>query len=216
MVDETNSGGASTGAAAGTTPPADPGKTQDPPDGGDSGDWFEKLPPEAQDEVKKLRSEAAYRRKTAKEAEAKAAQLQAKIEAEEAEKLKKQGEYQKLYEGEQEKYKGLQARLVEQEMKIHAQKAGIIDLEVAKLIPTDSVRINESGEIVGAEEAVANFKQVRAHLFQNPAAAAAPPPPKTTSAGNEPPKPGPAATAKSVLELSDAEYKKQKASWLRS
>lgn len=202
-------------AAGGTAPPPEPKK--DPGTSGgakaDDDSWLDQLPEERKEYVKKLRSEAAYRRKTATEAESKLSELQAKIDQAEQDKLKEQGEFKKLYEGEQQKLAALHKQLLRQEIKVQAQKEGLIDLDLAELISGESVKINEAGQVAGAETAVSAFKALKPHLFQAPASAA--PAPRSTSAGNEPPVRAPGEN-KRVTDLSPEEYKKSKAEFLKS
>lgn len=210
-----------TDPAAVTTPPAAPPAPKDPPapppaKPAENESWIEALPEEQKAYLKQLRSEASYRRKAHTEAEAKAAELQAKFDEAEKAKLEEQGKFKELYEGSQKKLDDLNKRLIRQEIKVHAQKEGLIDLDVAELIVADKVTLSTDGKIVGAEEAVASFKTAKPNLFQAMVAAAgAPPGAKPTGSGITPPV---STTGKQfdARSLSKEDYEKEKKTFIRS
>ncbi|MBY0548711.1 MAG: hypothetical protein K2W95_15685 [Candidatus Obscuribacterales bacterium] len=197
------------------TPPAPVPQTPPPAKPAENDSWVEALPEEQKAYIKQLRSEAAHRRKAATEAETKASELQAKIDAVEKAKLEEQGEFKKLYEGEQQKLQELNKRLIRQEIKVHAQKEGLIDLDVADLIVADKVTLTADGKIVGAEEAVASFKTAKPNLFQAMVAAAGAPAAKPTGSGITPPV---STTGKQfdARSLSKEDYEKEKKAFIRS
>lgn len=146
----------------------------------ESDKWIETLDKDSQDYVKKLRSEAAYRRKSYDEADKKAKELEAELnsykqkETEAAEaKMREDGKHKELLEKREQELSGLKDNLRRQEVRIQAVKAGIIDEDVANLIPMDKVSFDSAGKIVGAEEAVNAYKSEKANLFKDLTAAAA-------------------------------------------
>lgn len=131
-----------TGEPAGTSPPS--GGQNTPPPQTFSAEY-----------VRELRHENAGYRLRATEAEKKAAEAaeSAKKAAEEAEGRAKKAE------------EAAQARIIRAEMKAHAIKAGIVDLDGLALADLSQVKINEQGEVTGADEAIAALKKAKPYLF---------------------------------------------------
>ena len=74
-------------------------------------------------------------------------------------------------------------RLIQAELKNHAIRAGIIDLDCLRLIDASSMSLDDQGNVPDAQEAVARLKRDKAWLFANPnssqpAPAPAPAPPR--------------------------------------
>jgi hypothetical protein len=78
-------------------------------------------------------------------------------------------------------------RLVQAELKSHAIRAGIIDVDCLRLLDTSDLKLDDDGNIPDAAGALARMKRDKPWLFGNPntshpAAAPAAEPPKTKSA----------------------------------
>lgn len=230
-----------------TTPPAteDP-KTTTPPAAATSAatsaatvdystdEGMAKLDPAAQQYIKELRSESIGRKEAIKSEKAaradaererdelKNAQKKATDDAE-RKRLEEEGKWKELAEKNQkdldETIKTYQNRTIKAELKAAAQAAGIIDADLADLIPKDKITVNDKGEIQGISEAVEVFKQSKPNLFGTQGVTAPPPAPvvKPTGAGAGNPNPGVTGTpGKPVMEMSNAEYEKYKQERLRA
>jgi hypothetical protein len=78
-------------------------------------------------------------------------------------------------------------RLIQAELKSHALRAGIIDLDCLKLLDASALTLDENGTVPNAAAALANLKRDKPWLFTNPnsshpAPPPAPEPPKTRMA----------------------------------
>jgi hypothetical protein len=73
-------------------------------------------------------------------------------------------------------------RVIRAELKVAAQKAGMIDLDVLKLVDLTSVKLTEAGEVEGADALMTKLKEDKPHFFGNPV--------KGSSNPNPPPNPG--------------------------
>jgi hypothetical protein len=78
-------------------------------------------------------------------------------------------------------------RLVQAELKSHAIRAGIIDVDGLRLLDTSDLMLDDDGNIPGAAGALARLKRDKPWLFGNPntshpAPPPAPEPPKTKTA----------------------------------
>ena len=76
------------------------------------------------------------------------------------------------------------ARLVQAELKTHAIRAGIIDLDCLKLLDTSALHLDEHGDLPQAQSALAALKRDKPWAFakpnsSHPAPAPTPEPPKT-------------------------------------
>lgn len=87
----------------------------------------------------------------------------------------------------------------------HAAAAGIIDPDIVSLIPKAGVTVDDNGDLVGADAAVAAFKTAKPQFFRGAAAAAAPAPGPGSLL---PTAPAPAADpgTKPVKEMTKQEY----------
>jgi len=139
-------------------------------------------------------------KKTAEDAAAEAARAQKELEAAIAARTALETTYT-------EKFTKTQDRMVTAELKAAAIAAGLVDLDLVKLIDRAEIKIGDDGEIEGIEAAVAKFKEAKPRFFQA-AEAAAPPPPKKTG---EPVPPKTGNNIVPIRELSKADYEKRKA-----
>lgn len=71
-------------------------------------------------------------------------------------------------------------RLIRAEMKAHAIRAGMVDLDGLKLANTSGLNVDEAGEVQGAEAAMASLRKAKPWLFggTSTSSAAKPPPPE--------------------------------------
>lgn len=129
--------------------------------------------------VQELREENGRYRTKAKEAEEKAARL----EAEAAEKVTAAE-------------KRAQERIIRAEIKAEAIKAGIVDVDGLALADLSKVTIKDDGGIDGAEAAIKALKEAKPYLF-----AAA-----STSSTEPKPKPEDTGKPKLVTEMTKEEY----------
>ncbi len=157
----------------------------DPPAGGGGA---APKPPEAEtfskDYVRELREENKGWRLKASEAETK------KKEAEEAAaKAAKEAD---------DKVKGATTaadqRVIRAELKAAALNAGMVDLDGLKLADMSTVKLNDAGEVEGADALMETMKKLKPYLFGA----------ASSSTGKEPPKPGD-PTKKKASEMTDAE-----------
>ena len=189
--EETNTSGATTTAA--TTATVDSTKQEEKGTGAktnqqtngngagkhnddDSDGWMDSLPEDKQKWIKKLRSEAAGSRVKTRELEEKLAKIQTDKEAEEQEKLKEQNKWKELAEAKDQKLAAFNDRIIRTELKLFAQREGIIDPKDVEMISLENVKLLASGEVSGAEEAVKALKRksrtgskhrkIKSHLSQ--------------------------------------------------
>ncbi len=147
-------------------------------------------PPEtfSREYVHELRQENAGYRLRASEAEKKAteaAEAAKKAAAEAAEKITATE-------------KATQLRVIRAEVKAFAVKAGIVDLDGLQLADLSKITINDTGEIVGAEEAIEALRKAKPYLFT-----------KTTSSTEKAPK-GTQTAPKKATEMTAEEYRAAK------
>lgn len=135
--------------------------------------------------VSELRQEnKGYRLKASEmEAKAKAAEEAAKKAAEEAKAEKEQT------------INAANERIIRAELKAEAIKAGMIDLDGLKLADLASVKLNDAGEVEGADKLMEALKAAKPYLFKQPSTSSSKEPPP-----NDPPKP------KDVRHMTKAEY----------
>ena len=114
----------------------------------------------------------------------------------------------------------LEVRVVESELKAAAIAAGIRDLDLlgTKLLDRSGIKLDESGNVVGVEEALTKFKESKPEWFKD---AASSEPPKSAAPAKKPgssePPPQPAKTEKvDVRKMSAAEYAAWKKSYMAS
>lgn len=122
------------------------------------GQPIQKTEPEvfSREYVKELRHESASYRTKAQEAERKAqeADERAKKAAEDAQASTKAAE-EKANE-----------RIIRAELKAAAIKAGMVDLDGLKLADLSSVKLNDAGDVEGAEALMEKMKEAKPYLFQ--------------------------------------------------
>lgn len=96
-------------------------------------------------------------------------------------------------------------RVVMAEFKAIAIKAGIVDVDGLKLLDTSTLKFNDKGELVGADELIEAAKKSKPYLFATTTS--------TTSTSKTPPKVG--DEPKSVKTMTDAEYEAAKQSAIK-
>ncbi len=72
----------------------------------------------------------------------------------------------------------MRARLLRAEMKVHAGRAGMVDLDGLKLMDLGGLALDERGEVAGAEARMAELRRAKPWLFRGASSssvAAAPP-----------------------------------------
>ena len=87
-------------------------------------------------------------------------------------------------------------RVIRAELKAAAIKAGMVDLDGLKLADLSKVKLNDQGEVEGAEELMTALKKAKPYLFGEP----------STSSMHRAPNPG-ENRPKKVSEMTDAERK---------
>lgn len=87
-------------------------------------------------------------------------------------------------------------RIIRAELKAAALKAGMVDLDGLKLADLSGVKLNDAGEVEGADKLMEDLKKAKPYLFGTQQ--------HSSNPGN-PPNPNPPA-AKKAMEMSDAEY----------
>jgi hypothetical protein len=95
-------------------------------------------------------------------------ELNAKKQAEDeakAESLKKQGEFEKLYNSEKQKAESAKKRLVMSELRIKAAEEGIVDVDLVSMIDASKAKVSDDYEVSGIDVLVKEFKAAKPHLF---------------------------------------------------
>ncbi len=165
-----------------------------------------------------LRAELAAMRiaeRSAREA-AEATKAELQRAKEEAEKL-----IQTQTEGLRKTASTLESRVVESELKAAAMAAGIRDLDLlgTKLLDRGGIKLDENGNVVGVEEAIAKFKQAKPDWFKSEhsedGAKASPPAPKKPGSSDPPPAPGPREKV-DVRTMTPEQYRDFKRKWMAS
>lgn len=137
--------------------------------------------------VSELRHENASYRTKAQEAAAKLAEAEAKVANAAKESDEKVSAAQKAAND----------RIIRAELKAAAVKAGMVDLDGLKLADLSKVKLNDAGEIEGADALMEEMKKTKSYLFSS-----------TTSTSNTDPKPKPSDNKpKKVSEMTEAERK---------
>lgn len=90
-------------------------------------------------------------------------------------------------------------RVIRAELKALAVKAGIVDLDGLKLVDLSSVKLNEQGEVEGADALIDGLKQAKPYLFGTPGSSSTATPP-----GKDPP------PQKKATEMSKEEYEAER------
>jgi hypothetical protein len=144
----------------------------DPPAGGGGGDPPHAPPVQGKETftreyVTELRQESASYRTRAQEAERKAQEADAKaakvIEEAEA-RVKKASEDADAKV--KETHTASEQRIIRAELKAVAIKAGMVDLDGLKLADLSTVKIDDKGEVVGAEDLMKTLKEAKPYLFK--------------------------------------------------
>ncbi len=143
------------------------------------------------EENKGWRLKASEQESLRKEADAKAEK--AAKDAEDALKV----EREKLTAEKAEIETSSQKRIIQAELRAEAIKAGMVDLDGLKLADLSAVKIDEKGEVVGAEALMAALKESKPYLFGKPVVG--------TSNPQTPPKPTP-PNGKPALAMSQEEW----------
>lgn len=95
-----------------------------------------------------------------------------RLKSSDAEKKAKDAEeqfntkFKELEKSYSEKEKAAQERIILAELKAVALSHGIVDLDGLKLIDKSTVKINDNGEIEGAEDLIKQFKENKPYLFK--------------------------------------------------
>lgn len=87
-------------------------------------------------------------------------------------------------------------RVIRAELKAVAIKAGMVDIDGLKLADLTTVKLDDKGEVQGADELIEALKKAKPYLFGNA---------QSSSTPNTPPSGTPPA-AKKAMEMTDAEY----------
>lgn len=95
-------------------------------------------------------------------------------------------------------------RLVHSELKSHALRAGLIDLDALKLIDTTTLQLDDRGELADAARLMTDLKRTKPYLF-----GAA----NTSTASAAPPTTPP--VAKRAMQMTHAEWQTARAELLR-
>lgn len=93
-------------------------------------------------------------------------------------------------------------RILRAELKASAIKAGMIDMDGLKLADMSQVKLNDAGEVEGADALMATLKETKPYLFQTSST--------TTQTQETPPKGKP--EAKKATEMTPEEYAAHKKS----
>ena len=102
-------------------------------------------------------------------------------------------------------------RLMRSGLQAHAASAGIVDPDVLKLLDLSQcgVRLDDTGELVGAAEAIAALKAAKPWAFKQTAAD------QGSSSSTAPLPGGPPATGKTATEMTEAEWRAERARLIR-
>lgn len=176
------------------------------------------FPKAAQELISSLRAESAKHRKTAQETKRDLESHKKKLSDIANKELEDQNKFKELYENSQAEAKKRDKAIIRSEIRLHASRQGILDLDMAQLIPEDGIEITDTGEVIGAEEAVNKFKESKNNWFKAPEDPANKTSTTTTTAtgsSTTSPPPGRQDLSKeSVLALTDEEYDKQESQFL--
>lgn len=99
---------------------------------------------------------------------------------------------------------GLRERLVRAELKAHAVRAGMVDLDGLKLLDASTVKLNDQDEVEGAAELMREMRRNKPWLFGGASTSSAATPPASA-----PPR------AKLATEMTEAEWHAGRAELLR-
>lgn len=161
------SGGGGGGAPGGGDPPAPPTA---PAGGGAADDDFSKLPKSTQDYISRLRGESQAAREGRVKAEGERDRLAAEKRTADEKASAEKGEFKMLYE--QTKADLESERKIRKETTLSsaireaAAAAGILDPDLTSLIKREGIVVTDSGQVVGAREAVDALKAEKPHFFK--------------------------------------------------
>lgn len=91
--------------------------------------------------------------------------------------------------------KNAEQRIIRSELKAHAVKAGIVDLDGLKLVDLSGVKLDENGDVVGADALIESLKKAKPYLFGAPSSSTT----QKTPASDPP-------VAKKASEMTSEEY----------
>jgi hypothetical protein len=97
-----------------------------------------------------------------------------------------------------------QSRLIHAELKSHAIKAGMVDLDGLKLVDPSSINLNSKGEVDGADRLMADLRRNKPWLFHGTSSSTTAVAPPTT-----------APVAKRATAMSHVEWQAARAELLR-
>jgi hypothetical protein len=95
-------------------------------------------------------------------------------------------------------------RLVQADLKTHAIRAGMIDLDGLKLLDSSKLKLDPKGEVENAATIMAELKRNKPYLFQPATTSSTSPTPPTTQ-----------PTAKRATEMTHAEWQSARAALLK-
>jgi hypothetical protein len=95
-------------------------------------------------------------------------------------------------------------RVIRAELKAAALKAGMVDLDGLKLADLTKVKLNDEGEVEGADELMVAMQKAKPYLFAEPS---------TSHTGKPPPKDD--QKVKKATDMTDAEYAAARAAAIR-
>ena len=98
----------------------------------------------------------------------------------------------------------LRERLMRAELKAHAMRAGMVDLDGLKLLDTSRLTLNERDEVVGAEVLMAEARRAKPWLFGG-----------ASSSSSATPPPAQAPRARLATEMNETEWRAARAEMLR-
>ena len=149
------------------------------------------------DDLRELRNESAGYRKKAKAHETEIETLRASLEA-------AKSEINTTKESLTAVEKAAQDRLIRAELKAHAVKAGMIDLDGLKLLDLSGLKLTDTGDVEGAEAIFAKAKETKPYLFGSNT---------STTSTAKPPEQQPAVT-KHARDMTAAEFAAAEAAYL--
>jgi hypothetical protein len=94
-------------------------------------------------------------------------------------------------------------RIIRAELKALAVKAGIVDLDGLKLVELGDVKLDDKGEVIGADALIDTLKKAKPYLFAAPSSSST-----ATLPGKDPP------AAKKATEMTKEEYAVERAKLL--
>ena len=103
-----------------------------------------------------------------------------------------------------EQHSAHQTRLAQAELKLHAVRAGMIDLDGLKLLDPSRVKLTGTGEVEGSDRLMAYLRREKPWLFRHAT---------TSTPGSAPPSTPPAA--KSAMQMTEAEWQSARAALIK-